>query len=72
MRQWLLDVIAPSITEELSYFILENTGFVILLFVIVLVIAVSVFNIFVLKKNAKKPPEAADHTASESESESER
>ena len=65
MRPMFLDVIAPTVSEMLSYFVRENTVFVILLFVVLLVIAVSLVNICVLKKNAK--PSSKDNTTDSEE-----
>ena len=59
-----MDVVTPTVSETLSYFVRENTVFVILLFVLLLVLAVSVVNILVLKRNAKKQPEQADRSDS--------
>jgi hypothetical protein len=59
-----MDVVTPTVSETLSYFVRENTLFVILLFVLLLVLAVSVVNILVLKRNAKKQPEQSDRSDS--------
>ena len=59
-----MDVVTPTVSETLSYFVRENTVFVILLFVLLLVLAVSVVNILVLKRNAKKQPEQSDRSDS--------
>lgn len=59
-----MDVVTPTVSETLSYFVRENTVFVILLFVLLLVLAVSVVNILVLKRNAKKQPEHSDRSDS--------
>ena len=59
-----MDVVTPTVSETLSYFVRENTVFVILLFVLLLVLAVSVVNILVLKRNAMKQPEQSDRSDS--------
>lgn len=59
-----MDVVTPTVSETLSYFVRENTVFVILLFVLLLVLAVSVVNILVLKRNTKKQPEQSDRSDS--------
>lgn len=59
-----MDVVTPTVSETLSYFVRENTVFVILLFVLLLVLAVSVVNILVLKRNAKKQPKHSDRSDS--------
>lgn len=64
MRQCFMDVVTPTVSETLFYFVRENTVFVILLFVLLLVLAVSVVNILVLKRNAKKQPEQSDRSDS--------
>ena len=64
MRQCFMDVVTPTVSETLSYFVRENTVFMILLFVLLLVLAVSVVNILVLKRNTKKQPEQSDRSDS--------
>ena len=52
MNLFLLDVIVSPF-EELVYQAMGNQGFLFVLLIILLVIAVVIFNVFVLKKTGK-------------------
>ena len=55
MNLFLLDMVAiPLPVEELIYHVENNQGFIFVVFIVLLVISMVIFNVFVLKKTKKR------------------